>query len=259
MSKFAEIVSLHEVLSQALSEQKLVKHDLVQALIQQALKDSPQIDFFEDRHRLRSILRFWATYLTREGEEMPEINIDAPERRPPSLKVRSSAPTVTQELTETSGAIVVQELSPDRKDVFAMTTELSPDKGGDTFAVTAELPSDIEKVLQEEFGLFPVEIECLIRATIDNAIDALQADPHIDYLQKAKILQSFPLILEATIFDDRREKDQEDNSVMFDVRRELSFGSGTIEDILTYLLADMHIKKLEKLASASQEGKRKGH
>lgn len=125
------------------------------------------------------------------------------------------------------------------------------------FVNQPEIPADLEETLHRRFALFPSEIECLVRTVIDNTSGVLGEDIHnLHYLESAESFHRLiPLLLDYVIYKDLEEKDPGDNSVLFHIRHEISLGSGTIEDILTFLLTDMHIKKVEKLA-AQKRGER---
>lgn len=125
------------------------------------------------------------------------------------------------------------------------------------FVAEQEIPADVEEILFRKFGVFSTERECLVRTVVDNLPDALWKDPHKPTtLQSAERFQmSIPQIFESMLSTDREASERGDDSVMFYARHEIiNLGSGTIADIMTYLLTDMHIKKMEKLALASQAG-----
>lgn len=90
---FEHIVDLHKVLLGQLASARPVPLDRASALIERALNASPQLRFLEEREDVRSILRFWAGYISSIGEPFPDIDIDTPTRRPD--EILSRPPIVT--------------------------------------------------------------------------------------------------------------------------------------------------------------------
>lgn len=52
------------------------------AIVETVKTSSRDLDHIEDRQAARSILRFWASYLSAEGQPIPDIDIDTGENRP---------------------------------------------------------------------------------------------------------------------------------------------------------------------------------
>ena len=82
MSKFDEILALHEQLYTALATGNQPSSETIRHLISVALRSSQETIYLEDREKLGYILRLWGSYLVSQGEDFPDIDIDHPKRRP---------------------------------------------------------------------------------------------------------------------------------------------------------------------------------
>ena len=66
--------------------EKVVKE--ARGLITMILDNSKQIVYYEDRHELHSMLLRWASHLSINGEDWPDIDIDREDRKPDKLITR---------------------------------------------------------------------------------------------------------------------------------------------------------------------------
>jgi hypothetical protein len=88
MADFSTLWKNHEKLITSFAQgQKPISKD-VRALIKEALGISPHITCLEDRQQLRYGLLFWASYISSLGEDLPDIDIDGPGRRPTKVEAR---------------------------------------------------------------------------------------------------------------------------------------------------------------------------
>lgn len=85
MSEYDTIFAYHNELYAKLTQKQQVGSDEVQNLINWIINASHTITHVEDRQELRSMSRFWASYLSSLGEDLPDIDIDTLDRRPANL------------------------------------------------------------------------------------------------------------------------------------------------------------------------------
>jgi large subunit ribosomal protein L11 len=85
-----EIQHTHASLSKVLSSGKKVDETDIRAFLALMMARVPTMVYVEDRHELRSILRFWVSYLSsiRPDLEVPDVDIDNKGVRPSKLKYR---------------------------------------------------------------------------------------------------------------------------------------------------------------------------
>jgi carbon-monoxide dehydrogenase small subunit len=84
-SEFKDIEVAHEQLTGHLADNQSVDPDIARSLINKAVQSSLLIPYIEERQKLRSILRFWTTYLVSKGNEVPKRALDIIDHRPATL------------------------------------------------------------------------------------------------------------------------------------------------------------------------------